>query len=594
VNTPSADAEVKPRPGWRSAALDLRPRVHNNLLSPRLALLVLVACPAAVDTWWLFRFRRGFPLDVDESGYMWFSFTLRDALRNHGPHGLWSAFQHEGWVPPLLPSVTAVAELVGGSRQIIPSMEVQLLFFAILVVSTYGIGARLKDARTGLLAAGTVAAVPAVTDFVRSYHMVVSSTAMLTLATFALLATERFRRPGWSAGWGLSLGLTALSRTMMIAFVPALLAAALVLLFVPRPDGRRAVNFAVGLAAFGATSLVWYATSWRPILHYLVDAGYGAQSANYGPSTSVLSARYWANEARGAVNGSLYLSLAVVIVAAFGAALVALVVRARQAPPSGAASVVRGLLRSEALVPALVLLEGYLALTSSRNKGTGFVVPLLPPLIVLACLAVGSIHWRTVRTPLVSAFVLVAVFNVVMKADVINSLSRVRSVTVPVFGPAEVTNGEGYLHQHLANAARFRLGPPTRWLPARERGWLVLYRRLAEVMDTPRVGDPRVVVAATEPIFNAPDLRLAAYRDGDWPMEFDALTRDGPDTVEAYRRALERRPPDFVVTTSRDGPQFAPTITQAFVESAIRSLEFVKGRSLPMPDGRSTIVWRRR
>jgi len=68
--------------------------------------------------------------------------------------------------------------------------------------------------------------------------------------------------------------------------------------------------------------------------------------------------------------------------------------------------------RGAKLVPAIVVVEGYLALTSSRNDGTGFVVPLLPPAIALVVVAALKVPWRAARTALIAAFVLVAAFNV--------------------------------------------------------------------------------------------------------------------------------------------------------------------------------------
>jgi hypothetical protein len=38
----------------------------------------------------------------------------------------------------------------------------------------------------------------------------------------------------------------------------------------------------------------------------------------------------------------------------------------------------------------LVVLEGYLVLTSSRNEGTGFSLPWLPALVILGVVAAAS------------------------------------------------------------------------------------------------------------------------------------------------------------------------------------------------------------
>lgn len=542
--------------------------------------------------WWLVRFRRGFPLDIDESGYLWFAIELHDALREDGPLAVVRGFQHEGWVGPLLPAVTAFAQLPGGARQIVPSIAVQLLFLAVLVVSSYGIGARLLDRRAGLLTAFVTSTAPALLDFVRTYHLVLPSTAMYALATYALLASDRLRRRSWSTGWGVALGLTMLSRSMVVAFAPALVLAAAWMLVVDRADRRRIVNLGLGLAAFAATTLLWYATSWRSIFRYLLDFGYG--SATPGDAGTPLSLAYWTDELRGALEVSLYVPLAAVLVATLlagcGALAIALA-RSRNAVAT-LSNWLRRAARSDAVVPAFVVAEGYIALTSSGNDGTGFLVPVLPSFFALACVTALRIPWRPVRLGLVGALCAASVFNVVMKADVLDPVSEFRTVEVPLVGRMPLTNGRGFLHQHLVNEACYDLGPPTEWLPDRDHGWLVIFREAVSSLDGLDVLDrePRTYIALEEPVLNASSVRLASLRDGRKGGVFDYV-RAGGDTMAAYRRFLAEMQPDLLLTASAEGCHFGPQVTQRRVESAAVSLGYVARRRLLMPDGRVLHVW---
>ena len=557
------------------------------------ALAVLLLALGGLHVWWLVRFRRGFPLDIDESGYLWFSIVLHDALREDGPLGVVRGFQHEGWVGPLLPAVTAFAGLPGGAREIVPSIAVQLLFLAVLVVSSYGIGTRLLDRRAGLLTAFVTATAPALLDFVRTYHLVLSSTAMYALATYALLASDRLRRPSWSIGWGVALGLTMLSRSMVIAFAPALVLAAAWMLVVDRAERRRIVNFGLGLAAFGATALLWYATSWRPIFRYLLDFGYG--SATPGDAATPLSLAYWTDELLGALEVSLYLPLAAVLVAALVAGIAALgIAFARSRNPVATLSDwLRRAARSDAVVPAFVVGEGYVALTSSGNDGTGFVVPLLPSVFALVCVTALRVPWRRVRLGLVGALCAVSIFNVVMKADVVDPVSEARTVEVPLIGRVPLTNGRGFLHQHLVNEACYDLGSPTEWLPDRERGWLVLFRDAVSSLDALDLSDrePRTYIALEEPVLNASSVRLASLRDGRKGGVFDYVDTGSDDTMAAYRRFLADMQPDLLLTASAEACHFGPQVTQRHVETAASSLGYVTFRRLPMPDGRTLHVW---
>jgi Dolichyl-phosphate-mannose-protein mannosyltransferase len=558
------------------------------------ALAALLLSLAAVHLWWLDRFRRGFPLDIDESGYLWFSFVQHEALREDGPLGLFREFQGEGWVGPLLPSITAFLELPGGSRQIVPSIAVQLLFLAVLVLASYGIGSRLLDRRAGLLTAVVVATTPAILDFVRTYHLVIPSAAMYSLATYALLASDRLRRRSWAVGWGVALGLTLLSRSMIVAFLPALVLAAVWVLVVDRADVRRIGNLVLGLAALTGTTLLWYATSWRPIFDYLTSFGYGAESPGHAGRTP-FSIGFWTDELVGTVDLSLYLPLAAVILAVLALGAIGGLLRLVRSPSTAAAlrAWSARAARSDAIVPGFVVAEGYLALTSSSNDGTGFVVPLLPSLIALVVVVALRLPWRRVRVGLVAALSVVAVFNVVMKADVVTPVSEARTVDVPLFGRATLTNGRGFFHQHLVNDACYELGPPTRWLPDSERGWLVAFREAVSPLAGVRRSDrePRMYLALSEPVLNTSAVRLAAIRDGHQGGVFEKVDTGGDDTVDAYRRLLAAAMPDLLVTASREGCHFGPPITQRLVEGAAVSLGYRPVRRLPLPDGRQLRVW---
>ncbi|HET6583159.1 MAG TPA: hypothetical protein VFG69_06925, partial [Nannocystaceae bacterium] len=445
-----------------------------------------------------------------------------------------------------------------------------------------------------VLAALVTGCVPAVLDFVRTYHLVIPSTALYTTAVYALLASRRLRRRDWAAVWGCALGLTLLSRSMMIAFVPALVVAAAWIVLVDRADRRRIANFAVGLAAFAGTALLWYATSWRPILDYLVSFGYGTETP--GTGVDPLALGFWTHELAGAVDVVLYLPLGAALLAAFAVAAATFVDSVRSTPNRAALEqLVSRAARSDAVVPLIVVMEGYLALSSSSNDGTGFVVPLIPSLVALAVVAVLRLPWRPVRGALVVALCGVAAFNMVMKADAVAALSRVRIADVPVYGHVTVANGRGFFHQHLVNEACYELGPPTRWLADTERGWLPLFRdATAHLVGLARPGyDPRLSIALHEPVVNASSVRLASLRAGFEGGAFEYVDTGGIDTVSAYATFLEQRSPDIVLTASAQGCAFSPRVTQRLVERAVLAHGYQTIDRLPMPDGRELRIWGR-
>ena len=70
------------------------------------------------------------------------------------------------------------------------------------------------------------------------------------------------------------------------------------------------------------------------------------------------------------------------------------------------------------LALSVVVVGGYLALTSSANEGTAFALPLLPPLVVLAVAALATLPWRATAVALATLLAVVAAANLLMKSGV--------------------------------------------------------------------------------------------------------------------------------------------------------------------------------
>lgn len=95
----------------------------------------------------------------------------------------------------------------------------QLPFALILLLAGYGLGARLADRRTGLLAAWLLASAPATVEVARQYLLELPLTAASTLAVWCLLAADRFTNKKYSILAGLAVGLAALSKQTFFLFL---------------------------------------------------------------------------------------------------------------------------------------------------------------------------------------------------------------------------------------------------------------------------------------------------------------------------------------------------------------------------------------
>ena len=536
---------------------------------------------------WLVRFRRADIVEWDEAGYMQFSLSNYDALREQGPWTFAKTVAGRETFGPFFPFVTSLAYPVVG-RSIFGGLLVMPLFFAGLVAATYGLARQLVSNSWAVVAALAVAAVPAVTDYTRLFHFALPATACMTAALWALVRTEGLQRRRWAVAFGVFVALTWLSRTMTVAYAPALALAAGTQFLVGPPELRaklRNLGFAVGAAALVAGP--WYIRNAQSVYDNLVGTGYGADAVSYGPRHPLTSWDYWTQELRLDLM-YLGLPLALVLLLCLGIALAAFVAGGGRMPPTSRPWTVR----AAALVAlGVVVVEGYLVLTSSRNEGTGFALPWLPALVVLAVSAAASVSARTLRVGLASILVAASLGGLASKSGWFEPLAKVRHVSVPGIGEVPVTDGRGIIQGEFVGAG-YDIGKPTQPLPAIHREWMPLAREVVgwSLRRAEERGEPlNLVLGFDDLIFSNSRLILAAQLWYHRFLSVDYLLPSPDDSVASYRRQLQVPPPDNALVIAEPPPR--ARITRATVEAAARTLGFVPVKSFSMPDGRGLWVW---
>ena len=546
----------------------------------------IVALSIVLHVLWLVRFRNGYVTEWDESGYMQFALSNYDALREEGPWTFAKTVAGRGGYGPLLPLVTSLAYPVFG-RGIFESLLVLPVFFAGLVGVTFALARQFVANSWAVVAALVVAAMPAVVDYTRLFHFALPATACMTAALWALIRTDGLRRSGWAAVFGVFVALTLLARTMTVAYIPAFVLAAGTQFLVQGTELRvRMRNLAVAVGAVVLVAGPWYIRNARSVYDILAGAGYGTESAQYGADYPLASWAYWTKELRLDLF-HLGLPLAGALLLAFLAALVYLAVH----QPSVSGRRLRSARGAGLLALVLVVLEGYLALTSSRNQGTAFALPWLPALAVLGIAAAASIQARAVRVALAGTLVAVSLATVLSKSGWIESFAEARTLSVPGLGRTVVTDGTGIIQREVAGAG-YDIEPVTQPLPSMHREWLPLARDV--VGWSLRRADDRgesldLVLGSDDLLFSNWRLILAAQL---WDRRFQPVgylrTFPEGDTVAAYRRQLLEKPRNAFL--SFDPAPYAD-ITRGKAEAAARSLGFVPVKSFTMPDGRMLWIW---
>lgn len=414
---------------------------------PLAALAVLLLAAAAYQAHWVFTERDDLRVEIDESAYLNQAVVVDSRATGHDVGAIVDFYFREGHQEAPLLSAITVPFLVVGTISLPWALMTQVAVLLVLVVATYLLARRLADDRWALLAAAAVAFAPGILDFARVYHFALVATATLTLALWLLVASSGFRRVLPSLAWGAALGLCLLSRTMMASIVPAVVVAGLVAAVGEGDDRRRRLAWwgaAVGLMALVA--LPWWAANWEQVSTYLRGYGYGGEGSAYGPLYSPLEPLYYLRIPY-RVGQELYLPLLLLVLGGLGVAAAGVVAGIRR---SGAVAYARRTIRSGHLPVALVVLLATMALMTSRNKGTGFVLPLVPAVVVLAVAGYHRLRHHRPRLVVAVLFGLVVAVNLLGKSGDAPGFATPRAVAlVSSEGALPITDGRTRLERYL-------------------------------------------------------------------------------------------------------------------------------------------------
>jgi Dolichyl-phosphate-mannose-protein mannosyltransferase len=555
-----------------------------------LAVAILALALVALNLWWVLTYRKGYPLNVDEAGYTSIALTDWLGFQNGGLHGWWSAFQSQTPNAPLLPLVTSALLIVKAG--IMEGFVALIGFFAVLVLAAYGIGERLAGPRLGALAAFAVGTSEGALLFAREYVFALPTAALTSCAVYALLRSERMRSRRWAIACGAAIGLMLLARTMAVAFVPGIFAAALIGMLALGRDGLRRRFLNLGLAALTAVivAATWYYHNLEPVWEYLTSFGYGKQSAYYGANHSTISWGRFQAVAAAVIHDDLLVPLAALVLIGLVALLVVAVRRVLAAGDRRAE-----LLRLAASGPfavGLVFAVGFAALMSSRNGGNGFSLPLsmlLPPLAI-----VSLRYYRLATAPVAALVVAIGVLNLAATSSLWEGLAKSHLVSTPGFGEQPWIDGV----PRPVDAIRVQVPGPTTEFVERDRGWPEADKALAGVLLHEiyhgRLETGVAAFASRNRAISSNSVGLALLLDYRTSVPFFQLEAEPTDTVANYVKQLtdpEHGPPAMLITMSSDVEDFPPIVTQTKAEGAARRVGFHRVWTRALPDGRQLRLW---
>jgi 4-amino-4-deoxy-L-arabinose transferase-like glycosyltransferase len=555
------------------------------------ALLALVLFFFFVGARWIWVYRRGQPLDVDEAGYLGLALINHYALVRGGVIGWLFAIEAPGVHAPLTTALASLLFYFTGPRVIV-GFAVPLLAGTGCILATYYLGKSVGSRQIGLAASLLVASCPIILNYSRSFHFSLPATLVLTITLLALVNSNRFERTGWAVLFGLGLGLLPLARTMTIAFIPGVVAGAFMYTIAgPLHRLQRLLLLSASLVLAVLTAATWLGPNGSLVFHYLFSFGYGNRAVEYGPEHSAFSLAAWLTMLS-VVCSNIYLPHLLVMVTGGVAILFATCSEALQTQK---VDFLQRVLRSRMLPILIVIAEALLALTSSRNTGSAFFAPIVPPLLVVTAWAFFKISSRQYyRLTLALLLAAVAIVSTTPLVDLRTPLSPPWSADVPILGNVTVTDGRGTLQKYEA-AGRFGPGNVAEPISsAMGKAWLHLDTKTANIIA--HLNGPTAVMAFAfrHHLYNVNSLNLQhLLRTGlQFPARQVEPTLTG-ESIEGYLSWLAREGADACVllTSDRAGGDFPPAINRTYMRQAAEQSGFIPVQQWPTPDGQTITLW---
>lgn len=559
------------------------------------ALSALTLFVVVTNLLWVHSHRAGLPFDIDEAGYLQRAIRDGDALGHGGLTGLWDAYRLRDPQAPMLPISAGILHQVTGVG---PTGLIagEQLFVAIAVLSAFLIARRLdRRLLPALVVAGCVAALPAVTDGGRSFAFAVPAAALMTASLASQLAAGDFKRLRPALVWGVLLGLATLTRTVMLALLPALVVAVLLRLLLTRARPGQWANLAAGLLVALAVAATWYSATWRPVWDYLTGYGYGQQAGGYGAGHSLLSWGWWTHRITHAANTEIFfpLSLAAVVCSV---AIASRLVRSDRRWAHEPWRVASGFLTTGWGTLTVVLVVDYLVLSSTQNTGSDFELPLLPAAAALLISGAAQAGRWTGRVALVVATVS-AIFAFVAANGVLPGGPVRKHVELGRFDLVGYDD-RGPL---LFYSSRF-VPPASAGSEPLLRRWQIANETLAGtlflVASQHGTAAPVVFFAVQDPFVNTNSLALLAQERGiSLPIGLLVPPAQAGESLAAQLQDPARGVPDAILigSPSRDSAaaEFSPLSAKDMnrARAAARRDGFTQATAIRLPDGRSLELW---
>jgi 4-amino-4-deoxy-L-arabinose transferase-like glycosyltransferase len=317
----------------------------------------------ALTCWWLSQ-DRSMPYS-DAAVHLYTAFRFHDALAE----GRWLAPLTFHFIyPPATPFVGSLGIFVGGRAVAAPIIAENLVYVPLLALACYRTGRLAYGRHAGMLAVVFALGSPLVIEQFHVFMLDAPLAALVAVATWLIIESDRFGRPGIALAAGLVTGVGLISKQSLPLYL-----AGLMLVVLARGGWRNWRGIVVFAGAAFAVAAPWYAYHASSIGQFL-GAGEARSTVPPLAKPPLLSAAnaewyFWA-----LANGLLFVPLLAFAIVGVGAAAVSTMRHPRQ---------------SEVIVDLLLGgLAAWLAITAMPHHDVRYSLPLT---IFLAVLGTGWI-----------------------------------------------------------------------------------------------------------------------------------------------------------------------------------------------------------
>ncbi|MFI9449330.1 ArnT family glycosyltransferase [Amycolatopsis sp. NPDC052450] len=559
------------------------------------ALLGVAIVWVAVNLRWIIVYRRGQILEIDEAGYIGMALNDHYAAVRDGVLGWIQAVEAPGIQAPVTPALTSLQFFVTGTS-VVAAFIVPMLAGLAIVLLTHAVANRVAGRPFAWFATALVATLPGVIVDARAYHFGAPAAAVTLAAVYFLIRSEGLTKTKSTIAFGAFVGLMPLTRTMIIAFVPALVLAAF-LQAVFGPDRKKSLTrFGIAAVVAAAVAAIWLIPNGAQVYRYLTGFGYGPQSAEYGTEAGIFNPAAWAYRLR-LLTLEQYLPHVLFICAGL---VVAIFVAIRKLKGGQAKETIKAMVASPLFPPAVLVAEGVMAFVTSKTNGNGFTLPLVPSMTLVALWGLYRVHGR-LRKALPVVVAVISVVALVPQLDLRAPTARLWEAELPLFGRVIVTDGRGAPQKFAGVGLETDVPEPVSAEDAKQ--WIVAADWAAQ-----QIVDRHAIRGVTafgfrDLIFNTNTVQLAVLRKLGYGVAAPQIRPvEAGNTRPDYERWLTRYQDSIsgdasaaclLFTATGLNNEFVPKVDPSEMAAAATATGFSPVATHALPNGRLVTLWHR-